>query len=103
MIDYEIVKKHFADKLAADFAGQGRFESAFYHTIKMVHDTVSAESADRIALMESDIKSLCAALSTACRGKAQLLDHNAQLLAENERLLDHIAGMRDVLADEARA
>lgn len=37
MLDYELVKKHFADKLAADFSGQGRFESAFYHTIKMVY------------------------------------------------------------------
>lgn len=58
MIDYEAVKKHFADKLASDFAGQGRFESAFYHTIKMVHDSVSAEHAERIAALEADIKTL---------------------------------------------
>jgi hypothetical protein len=37
-LDYEQVKRYFAEKLASDFAGQGRFESAFYHTIKYVYD-----------------------------------------------------------------
>ena len=37
-LDYDMVKQYFAEKLAADFAGQGRFESAFYHTIKFVYE-----------------------------------------------------------------
>jgi len=37
-LDYEQVKRYFAETLASDFAGQGRFESAFYHTIKYVYD-----------------------------------------------------------------
>ncbi|MCU0810149.1 MAG: hypothetical protein MUE59_03785 [Thiobacillaceae bacterium] len=37
-LDYEQVKRFFAEKLASDFAGQGRVESAFYHTIKYVYE-----------------------------------------------------------------
>jgi hypothetical protein len=33
MLDYEVSKKFFADKLAEDFKGIGRFESAFYWTV----------------------------------------------------------------------
>jgi hypothetical protein len=78
IVDYEAVKKFFADKLAADFAGQGRFESAFYHTIKMVHDSVSAESAARIALLQADVRTLCAALAATSEGNAKLLAENAE-------------------------
>jgi hypothetical protein len=42
-LDYELVKKTFADKLAQDFAGQGRIESAFYHTIKFVYSLANDE------------------------------------------------------------
>ena len=31
------MKKFYADKLATDFDGTGRVESAFYHTMKMVY------------------------------------------------------------------
>lgn len=37
MLDYLEVKKVFADKLANDADGIGRFESAFYHTMKHVY------------------------------------------------------------------
>lgn len=37
MLDYNEVKKHYADKLAQDLDGTGRIESAFYHTMKMVY------------------------------------------------------------------
>lgn len=38
MLDYLEVKKFYAEKLAKDFAGTGRIESAFYHTIRMVYE-----------------------------------------------------------------
>lgn len=42
MLDYEEVKKWFADKLSEDFKGIGRFESAFYWTVqKVFHKGVS--------------------------------------------------------------
>ena len=37
-LDYTMVKRFFAEKLASDFAGHGRFESAFYHTVRMVFE-----------------------------------------------------------------
>ena len=37
-LDYDRVKHFFADKLASDFAGRGRFESAFFHTVQMVYE-----------------------------------------------------------------
>lgn len=37
MLDYTKVKEVFADKLAHDTQGTGRFESAFYHTMKYVY------------------------------------------------------------------
>lgn len=37
MLDYNEVKKFYADKLAQDLDGTGRIESAFYHTMKMVY------------------------------------------------------------------
>lgn len=37
MLDYNIVKKFHAKKLAEDAEGDGRVESAFYHTMKMVY------------------------------------------------------------------
>ena len=83
MIDYEAVKKHFADKLAADFAGQGRFESAFYHTIKMVHDTAHeqtlAESASRIAALQSCYDTLLNNAADAHERIAALEVENAAL------------------------
>lgn len=38
MLDYLKVKQVFADKLAKDADGIGRFESAFYHTMKFVYE-----------------------------------------------------------------
>lgn len=38
MLDYLEVKKLFAEKLAKDADGIGRFESAFYHTMKFVYE-----------------------------------------------------------------
>jgi uncharacterized protein CbrC (UPF0167 family) len=62
MFDYPAIRKFYfdkgAEKCASDPSGNGRFESAFYHTIKMVHDTVSAENAERIAVLEADNKTL---------------------------------------------
>lgn len=37
MLDYNEVKKFYADKLAQDFDGTGRIESAFYHAMKMAY------------------------------------------------------------------
>ena len=37
MLDYLAVKKFYAVKLAEDTAGDGRIESAFYHTVRMVY------------------------------------------------------------------
>lgn len=78
MFDYEAAKRFYFEKGHADSSGKGRFESAFYHTIKMVHDSVReatlAESADRIATLEADIKTLCAALKTSGEGNARLLN-----------------------------
>lgn len=37
MLDYNEVKRFYADKLAQDLDGMGRVESAFYHTMKMVY------------------------------------------------------------------
>lgn len=37
MLDYNYVKKFHAKKLAEDAEGDGRVESAFYHTMKMVY------------------------------------------------------------------
>ena len=37
-LDYDRVKAFFADKLASDFAGRGRFESAFFHTVQMCYE-----------------------------------------------------------------
>lgn len=37
MLDYNEVKKFYADKLAQDLDGTGRIESAFYHTMRMVY------------------------------------------------------------------
>lgn len=37
MLDYNVVKKFHAKKLAEDAEGDGRIESAFYHTMKMVY------------------------------------------------------------------
>ncbi|MCK9386062.1 MAG: hypothetical protein M0Q15_15745 [Nevskia sp.] len=83
IFDYPAIRKFYfdkgAEKCASDPSGEGRFESAFYHTIKMVHDTVSAENAARIAVLEADIKTLNAALVTTSHGNAQLLIENAQL------------------------
>lgn len=88
MFDYESVKRFYFEKGHADHAGHGRFESAFYHTIKMVHDQVReqtlAESATRIATLEADIKTLCAALKTSGEGNARLLD----LLPAAEAVID---------------
>ena len=36
-MDYNEVKKFHAKKLAEDAEGDGRVESAFYHTMKMVY------------------------------------------------------------------
>jgi len=38
LFDYEAVKEFYFAKGASDHAGQGRFESAFYHTVRMVFE-----------------------------------------------------------------
>jgi len=77
MFDYEAVKRFYFEKGHADSNGKGRFESAFFHTIEMVHDTVRAqtlaESASHIAALQADIKTLCAALKTTSEGNAKLM------------------------------
>lgn len=89
MLLYENAKKFFADKLAADCTGHGRFESAFFHTIKKVHDDAQAEQAARIAGMEADIKTLCAALATTSAG-------NATLQRQRDSLLHAAKNLRNV-------
>jgi hypothetical protein len=89
MFDYEAVKRFYFEKGHTDHAGKGRFESAFYHTIKMVHDQVReqtlAESAARIATLEADIKTLCAALKTSGEWNARLMDLLPAAVAVVER------------------
>lgn len=36
-LDYDAVKRFFAEKLATDFSGRGRVESAFFHTVQMAY------------------------------------------------------------------
>jgi len=83
MFDYEAVKRFYFEKGHADSSGKGRFESAFFHTIEMVHDTVReqtlAESASHIEALQADIKTLCAALKTSGEGNARLLAEVAML------------------------
>jgi hypothetical protein len=45
MLDYEEVKEFFAKKLAEDFKGRGRFESAFYHTVVRAYKQGLADGA----------------------------------------------------------
>jgi len=52
-LDYELVKKTFDDKLAQDFAGQGRFESALHHTANFVYSWANDER-DRNDLILQD-------------------------------------------------
>jgi hypothetical protein len=54
-LDYELVKKTFADKLSQDFAGQGRFESAFYHTIQFVYGWANDERAYDFLLLRAEL------------------------------------------------
>ena len=37
-LDYDAVKKYYFDKGASDPFGRGRFESAFFHTVRMVYE-----------------------------------------------------------------
>lgn len=37
MLDYLVVKKFYAVKLAEDAEGTGRVESAFYHAVEMAY------------------------------------------------------------------
>lgn len=96
IFDYEAIKKSYFDHGAANSVGHGRFESAFFHTVKKVFEAGAHESAVRIAELEATIVTLNQALRTTSEG-------NAQLLAENAQLREHLAAMRDVLSDEARA
>lgn len=38
LLDYEAIKEFYFAKGANDHAGRGRFESAFFHTIRMVFE-----------------------------------------------------------------
>ena len=38
MFDYDKAKRFFSYKLANDLEGQGRFESALYHTVRMIYE-----------------------------------------------------------------
>jgi hypothetical protein len=37
VLDYNEVKRFYAEKLAQEITGRGRIESAFFHTLKMVY------------------------------------------------------------------
>jgi hypothetical protein len=59
MLDYLYVKKFHAKKLVEDAEGEGRVESAFYHTMKMVylkgvedgqHSVVEPDRADIVGI-----------------------------------------------------
>lgn len=50
LLDYDAVKKYYFSKGAGDCAGRGRFESAFFHTIRMVFEqglNAGAKSAEQ--------------------------------------------------------
>lgn len=89
MFDYSAIRKFYfdkgAEKCANDPDAKGRFESAFFHTIKMVHDSVAAQSAERIAKLENDLQTLNAALVTTSEGNAQLICQRDDLIAAMNR------------------
>jgi len=55
MLDYEEVKEFFANKLAEDFKGRGRFESAFYHTIVFAYRRGLADGAEPAGAQAQDV------------------------------------------------
>lgn len=48
MMDYEAIKRFYAEKLIEDLQGHGRMESAFFHTCGYVFDKGMAEMQDRV-------------------------------------------------------
>lgn len=56
MLDYNEVKKHYADKLAGDFQGLGRVESAEYHTHKFVYLKGVEDGLSAAGLPEAQIR-----------------------------------------------
>lgn len=88
-LDYELVKKTFADKLSQDFAGQGRFESAFYHTVKFVYDSAQDERDALTIKLEADNKEMRDILLQLAE-KLLLAREQGRFLLEAEKLIECI-------------
>lgn len=48
MLDYEEVKRVYAEKLAADRTGRGRMEAAFYAAIRFAYEVGLADGTEAI-------------------------------------------------------
>lgn len=95
--DYHEAKEFFNDKLTKDLAGQGRMESALYHTAKMLYDA-GCDDIDRslIILLENLMKAyedLCVKTGSAprkdwayCQAKLFLETRQKQTQTTNEVL-----------------
>lgn len=57
-LDYSDVKRFFADKLANDPDGIGRFESAFYHTMKFVYGKGVQDGQESCKAQPNDISNI---------------------------------------------
>ena len=87
-LDYELVKKTFADKLAQDFAGQGRFESAFYHTIHFVYDWANDERDRNDLRLREELSAQSAYLAWAKECDRNDLRLRAELSAQQQRIAE---------------
>lgn len=63
MLDYDKVKRFFADKIANDWLGHGRFESAMFHTAEFIHEMGRKDEAreypNKLALSDAEQATLC--------------------------------------------
>lgn len=50
MLDYEEVKRVYAERLAADRTGKGRMEAAFYAAIRFAYEAGLADGAEQCQL-----------------------------------------------------
>lgn len=91
MLDYAAIRKFYfdkgAEKCAADPTGQGRFESAFFHTIKLAYEIgvkdgtqqvdELAERIKQIGMEATQLQDSVTPLINAAEGLAMSEDWNA--------------------------
>lgn len=58
MLDYEEVKRVYAEKLAADRTGRGRMEAAFYAAIRFAYEAGLADGTEQCQLQVSRVEEL---------------------------------------------